>query len=176
MPYGKGTYGTKRGRPPVKKKVKKYAQGGTTARQEQLNERGIFGDAKAYTALNPTQQKMKKQIDKLQSSLMMQDSTPSNPKHSAADVKRIRKEIKDKKAGLKAGRKSYGEDRLKFRKSTTGGKKAEDFGEYGKNLDPNILKAGGKVKKKKAVKKMKHGGKVGKCPRDGIAIRGKTRG
>ena len=25
MPYGKGTYGTKRGRPPGKKKVKKYA-------------------------------------------------------------------------------------------------------------------------------------------------------
>jgi len=29
---------------------------------------------------------------------------------------------------------------------------------------------------KKEVKKMKHGGKVGKCPRDSIAMRGKTRG
>ena len=159
-------------------KVKKMAQGGTAARQEQLNERGIFGDAKAYTALNPTQQKMKKQVDKLQSSLMMQDSTPSNPKHSAADVKRIRKEIKDKKAGLDAGFKSYAKDRLKFRKSTTGGKKAEKF--IGKTPDPDKLKVGGKVKKKMAMggmaMKYKHGGKVGKkCPRDGIAMKGKTR-
>ena len=130
-------------------KVKKMAQGGTAARQEQLNERGIFGDAEAYGALNPMQQKMKKQIDKLQSSLMMQDSTPSNPKHSAADVKRIRKEIKDKKAGLDAGFKSYAKDRLKFRKSTTGGKKAEKF--IGKTPDPDKLKVGGKVKKKMAM-------------------------
>ena len=28
MPYGKGTYGTKRGRPPVKKEVKKMKHGG----------------------------------------------------------------------------------------------------------------------------------------------------
>jgi hypothetical protein len=25
------------------------------------------------------------------------------------------------------------------------------------------------------IKKMKHGGKAGKCPRDGIAMKGKTR-
>mgnify|MGYP003127843005 CR=1 len=150
-------------------KVKKMAQGGTTARQDQLNERGAFGDAEAYAALNPTQQKMKKQIDKLQSSLMIQDGKPSNPKHDAADVKRIRKEIKDKKAGLDAGFKSYAKDRLEFRKSTTGGKKAEKF------------KAGGSVKKMKGggmAMKYGHGGTVGKgkkCPRDGIAMRGKTR-
>ena len=130
-------------------KKKKMAQGGTTARQDQLNERGIFGDAEAYGALNPTQQKMQKQIDKLQSSLMIQDGKPSNPKHDAADVKRIRKEIKDKKAGLDAGFKSYAKDRLKFRKSTTGGKKAEKF--IGKTPDPDKLKAGGSVKKKMAM-------------------------
>ena len=125
MNYGKKKmmYGGK-----VKKKM---AQGGTTARQDQLNERGIFGDAEAYDALNPTQQKMKKAVEKLESSLMIQDGKPSNPKHSAADVKRIKKEIKDKKAGLDAGFKSYAKDRLKFRKSTTGGKKAEKFiGKY----------------------------------------------
>jgi hypothetical protein len=224
-------------------KKKKMAQGGTTARQDQLNERGIFGDAEAYDALNPTQQKMKKAVEKLESSLMIQDGKPSNPKHDAADVKRIRKEIKDKKAGLDAGFKSYAKDRLKFRKSTTGGKKAEKFKAGGsvkkmtmggkmkpvdKAKNPGLaklptdvrnkmgfMKKGGGVKKgvpeglKKAAKKAgelgaaiakvkkkqgkkaggkvkkmmgggmtmnyKHGGKTGKCPRDGIAMRGKTR-
>jgi len=241
-------------------KKKKMAQGGTTARQDQLNERGMFGDPEAYVALNPTQQKMRKEVDNLIGDLMIQDGKPSNPKHSAADVKRIKKEIKDKLAGLDAGFKSYARDRLKFRQSTTGGKKSENF----KDVDADKLKAGGmtkkkmgmptpagkmkpskpgsgtgkmkpvdkkknpglaklptevrnrmgfmkkggdvkkagqkagalgaaiaKVKKKQGMKKggmakkkmmgggmamkYKHGGKTGKCPRDGIAMRGKTR-
>ena len=130
-------------------KKKKMAQGGTTARQDQLNERGVFGDPEAYGALNPTQQKMQKEVDNLIGDLMIQDGKPSNPKHSAADVKRIKKEIKDKLAGLDAGFKSYARDRLKFRQSTTGGKKSANF----KDVDADKLKAGGSVKKK-----MKDGG------------------
>jgi hypothetical protein len=43
-----------------------------------------------------------------------------------------------------------------------------------------FMKKGGMAKKKMmgggmTIKKMKHGGKAGKCPRDGIAMRGKTR-
>ena len=42
------------------------------------------------------------------------------------------------------------------------------------------MKKGGMTKKKMmgggmTIKKMKHGGKAGKCPRDGIAMKGKTR-
>ena len=43
-----------------------------------------------------------------------------------------------------------------------------------------FMKKGGMAKKKMmsggmTIKKMKHGGKAGKCPRDGIAMKGKTR-
>ena len=38
-----------------------------------------------------------------------------------------------------------------------------------------FMKKGGLMAAIKKVKKMKHGGKAGKCPRDGIAMRGKTK-
>jgi len=41
---------------------------------------------------------------------------------------------------------------------------------YGGGMTKKKMMGGGMT-----VKKMKHGGKAGKCPRDGIAMRGKTR-
>ena len=64
------------------------------------------------------------------------------------------------------------------------GKAAVKAGELGaaiaKVKKKQGMKKGGMTKKKMmgggmTIKKMKHGGKAGKCPRDGIAMRGKTR-
>ena len=51
---------------------------------------------------------------------------------------------------------------------------------YGGGMAKKKMYGGGMTKKKMmgggmTIKKMKHGGKAGKCPRDGIAMRGKTR-
>jgi hypothetical protein len=51
---------------------------------------------------------------------------------------------------------------------------------YGGGMTKKKMMGGGMTKKKMmgggmTVKKMKHGGKAGKCPRDGIAMRGKTK-
>ena len=64
------------------------------------------------------------------------------------------------------------------------GKAAMKAGELGaaiaKVKKKQGMKKGGMAKKKMmgggmTIKKMKHGGKAGKCPRDGIAMRGKTK-
>ena len=64
------------------------------------------------------------------------------------------------------------------------GKAAMKAGELGaaiaKVKKKQGMKKGGMAKKKMmgggmTIKKMKHGGKAGKCPRDGIAMKGKTR-
>ena len=64
------------------------------------------------------------------------------------------------------------------------GKAAMKAGELGaaiaKVKKKQGMKKGGMTKKKMmgggmTIKKMKHGGKAGKCPRDGIAMKGKTR-
>jgi hypothetical protein len=51
---------------------------------------------------------------------------------------------------------------------------------YGGGMTKKKMYGGGMTKKKMmgggmTIKKMKHGGKAGKCPRDGIAMKGKTR-
>ena len=151
MPYGKGTYGTKRGRPPVKKKVKKLARGGTF---------------KAPHPLTPKAIKLKRDNEKAERELLLLDrrrrlgerpvAGPEGPA-PASPAPRAGPEGPASPAPLP----DMSDEEL------------EPYDNFPKTYS---MKKGGALKKKKAVKKMKHGGKVGKCPRDGIAIRGKTRG
>ena len=133
MPYGKGTYGTKRGRPPVKKKVKKLAQGGTFKAPHRLTPKAI-----KLRRDNAAAEKELQELDMIR-------------RIEKKELPPLARPVPLAPAPLQEG-------------------------EYDNFPKTYSMKKGGAVKKKKAVKKMKHGGKVGKCPRDGIAMRGKTRG
>tara|TARA_R100000963_G_C4580199_1_gene61496 strand:+ start:28 stop:582 length:555 start_codon:yes stop_codon:yes gene_type:complete len=184
MPYGKGTYGTKRGRPPVKKKVKKLAQGGRagvdynpskpSGGDKSLINEGMFSKLKRkiknISASPPIQRGAGKAYDRLTNERMKIRRALRGPGLTAAERKELRK-LESAKYDAQ-----FGKSKVK------GSKTLGVYDQYRKQEredQASRRKADARIKAKenlKGIKKLKHGGKVGKCPRDGIAMRGKTRG
>ena len=157
--------------------VKKYAVGGSVDFSDHWDAKGNQQET--------VKERMLSEIANLK--YLARNGTPTQK----AEAKQY---IKEKKAGIKAGEKLvqtkksgrvYGRAIPTFEDAPG----VEGLGMGQKDRmdkymeDQKILKKEekrirkGNMKKGGAVKKMKHGGKVGKkkCPRDGIAMRGKTR-
>ena len=205
MPYGKGTYGTKRGRPPVKKKVKKLAQGGTfgeearrkkalaeaaaeaaakgaaiekTKKLKKLEAEGQFagGPGKVQT----TQKSKRDDVDpRIGTGKGSDDAGPAGQEARRTKAKIDTKGMTPSRKLAKDEGKISESDMVKGRRDTTAAAKQKAKKEKEDLRKRNL--AGQRMGQRKAggmIKKYSHGGKVGmkKCPRDGIAIRGKTRG
>ena len=173
-------------------KVKKMAQGGRagvdynpskpSGGDKSLINEGMFSKIKRkiknISMSPPIQRGAGKAYDKLTEDRMEIRRLLRKPGLTAAERKELR-EAANAKFEAQFGKRKvkgskilgvYDQYRKQEREDRESKRKADARIEAKEKLKKLVgKKAGG------SVKKMKHGGKAGKCPRDGIAMRGKTR-